>query len=70
MNPFQGHPPELRRLYFVEMWERFSYFGLASMLVLYMSASVAEGGLGWSDHQALVVKGAYGSGIYLLALVA
>lgn len=68
MNPFQGHPPELRRLYFVEMWERFSYFGLASLLVLYMSASLAEGGLGWSDHQALVVKGAYGSGIYLLAI--
>ena len=68
MNPFKGHPAELRRLFFIEMWERFSYFGLASLLVLFMTSGKTEGGLGWSNHKAMVVKGAYGSGIYLLAI--
>jgi len=68
MNPFKGHPAELRRLFIIEMWERFSYFGLASLLVLFMTSGKTEGGLGWSDHKAMVVKGAYGSGIYLLAI--
>lgn len=68
MHTFEGHPPELRRLFFIELWERFSYFGLAALLVLFMTSSLEEGGLGWSTDKALLVKAAYGSGIYLLAI--
>lgn len=68
MYTFKGHPVELRRLFFIELWERFSYFGLAALLVLFMTSSLDEGGLGWSTDKALLVKAAYGSGIYLLAI--
>jgi len=68
MNPFKGHPPELRRLLFVEMWERFSYFGLASLLVLFMVSEESSGGLGWTKEKAMFVKAAYGSGIFFLSI--
>ena len=68
MYTFKGHPAELRRLFFIELWERFSYFGLAALLVLFMTSSLDEGGLGWTTDKALLVKAAYGSGIYLLAI--
>lgn len=68
MYTFEGHPPALRRLFSIELWERFSYFGLAALLVLFMTSSLEEGGLGWSTEKALLVKAAYGSGIYLLAI--
>ncbi len=41
-----GHPRGLMTLYFTEMWERFSYYGMRSFLVVFMVASVADGGLG------------------------
>ena len=68
MNPFKDHPPELRRLFFVEMLERFSNFGLASLLVLFMTAEEAAGGLGWDKERAMFVKAAYGSGIFFLSI--
>lgn len=68
MNPFKGHPPELRRLCFVEMWERFSYFGLASLLVLFMASEESSGGLGWTKERAMYVKAAYGTGIFFLSI--
>ena len=43
---FAGHPPGLVNLFFTEMWERFSYYGMRALLVLFMVAAVAEGGLG------------------------
>jgi len=68
VNPFKNHPSELRRLFFVELWERFSYFGLSAILILFMTSSLAEGGLGWEKDKALMVNGAYGAAIYLLAI--
>ena len=68
MSQFKDHPAELRRLFMVEMWERFSYFGLGSVMILFMTLAPSEGGLGWSRHQALLVQAAYGAGIYLFSI--
>ena len=43
---FFGHPRGLSTLFFTEMWERFSYYGMRGFLILYMTAAVAAGGLG------------------------
>ena len=50
---FFGHPKGLSTLFFTEMWERFSYYGMRALLILFMTASVAEGGLGFDTVQAL-----------------
>src|SRR5207249_3619848 len=42
-----GHPRGLTTLFFTELWERFSYYGMRAILILFMTASVASGGLGW-----------------------
>jgi hypothetical protein len=44
---FFGHPRGLSTLFFTEMWERFSFYGLRAILILFMTASVAAGGLGF-----------------------
>ena len=43
---FFGHPEPLKGLFFTELWERFSYYGIRPLLILYMAALVSEGGLG------------------------
>jgi len=68
VNPLKDHPIELSRLFFVEMWERFSYFGLGAVMILFMTLTPSAGGLGWSREQALNVQAAYGTGIYLLSI--
>lgn len=68
MNPFKGHPSELSRLFLVEMWERFSYFGLGAVMILFMTLTPSDGGLGWNRQHALMVQAAYGTGIYLLSI--
>ncbi len=47
-----GHPPGLSVLFFTELWERFSYYGMRAILVLYMTASLAKGGLGFSVEKS------------------
>ena len=49
---FFGHPRGLATLFFTEMWERFSYYGLRPLLVLFMAAALADGGFGFSRDQA------------------
>ena len=44
-----GHPRGLSTLFFTEMWERFSYYGMRALLILFMTASVADGGLGFGE---------------------
>ena len=44
---FFGHPRGLSTLFFTEMWERFSYYGMRALLILFMTAPVATGGLGF-----------------------
>ena len=67
---FFGHPRGLSTLFFTEMWERFSYYGMRALLILYMTAAVAGAnpGLGWQEGQAGAVYGLYTSLVYLLAL--
>ena len=65
---FFGHPRGLATLFFTEFFERFSYYGMRALLVLYMTAALSDGGLGFSTVTAGAVYGMYGAGVYLLAL--
>jgi POT family proton-dependent oligopeptide transporter len=65
---FFGHPRGLATLFFTEMWERFSYYGMRALLVLFMVAPVAKGGLGFSVVKAGAVYGFYTAMVYLLSL--
>src|SRR6476619_8541093 len=56
---FFGHPRGLSTLFFTEMWERFSYYGMRAFLILYMVAPVTSGGLGFSDADAASIYGTY-----------
>ena len=56
---FFGHPRGLSTLFFTEMWERFSYYGMRAFLILYMVTPVAGGGLGFSDPDAGSIYGTY-----------
>jgi POT family proton-dependent oligopeptide transporter len=63
-----GHPAGLTTLFFTELWERFSYYGMRAILVLYMVALPAEGGLGFDTKQAASIYGTYTMSVYLTAL--
>lgn len=65
---FFGHPRGLSTLFFTEMWERFSYYGLRAILILFMTASVADGGLGMQVSTAAAIVGVYTAAVYLMAL--
>jgi len=65
---FLGHPRGLATLFMSEMWERFSYYGMRALLVLYMTASITEGGLGMKMAVASAVYSVYTAMVYLLAL--
>ena len=56
---FFGHPKGLATLFFTEMWERFSYYGMRAFLILYMVAPAASGGLGFADADAASIYGTY-----------
>ena len=56
---FFGHPRGLATLFFTEMWERFSYYGMRAFLILYMTAPAAAGGLGFGDARAASIYGTY-----------
>jgi POT family proton-dependent oligopeptide transporter len=59
-----GHPAGLTTLFFTEMWERFSYYGMRALLVLYMVAPAEAGGLGFSTAQAASIYGMYTAAVY------
>ncbi len=63
-----GHPRGLTTLFFTEMWERFSYYGMRGLLVLYMTTAVASGGLGFSDRMAAEIYGVYTGSVYLMSI--
>jgi proton-dependent oligopeptide transporter, POT family len=65
---FFGHPRGLSTLFFTEMWERFSYYGMRALLILFMTASVAEGGLGLETSRAAAIYGLYTGAVYLTAI--
>jgi POT family proton-dependent oligopeptide transporter len=65
---FFGHPWGLSTLFFTEMWERFSYYGMRALLILFMTAPVAAGGLGFDTAKAGPIYALYVSSVYLLSL--
>ena len=67
---FFGHPRGLSTLFFTEMWERFSYYGIRALLILFMTASVEQHGLGLSVAIAGAIYGLYTSCAYIFALPA
>ena len=65
---FFGHPRGLSTLFFTEMWERFSYYGMRALLILFMVAPVESGGLGFDKAKAGAVYGLYTGMVYLMSL--
>ena len=65
---FFGHPRGLSTLFFTEMWERFSYYGMRALLLLFMTAPVASGGLGFSAAQGGAIYALYTSMVYMMTL--
>jgi POT family proton-dependent oligopeptide transporter len=63
-----GHPRGLSTLFFTEMWERFSYYGMRGLLILFLVASVQTGGFGLTDKTAAAIYGLYTGFVYLMAL--
>jgi proton-dependent oligopeptide transporter, POT family len=65
---FFGHPRGLSTLFFTEMWERFSYYGMRALLLLYCTAPIAAGGLGMSAAEGGAIYALYTSMAYMAAL--
>ncbi|HEY8933670.1 MAG TPA: peptide MFS transporter [Cyclobacteriaceae bacterium] len=65
---FFGHPIGLATLFFVEMWERFSYYGMRALLLLFMVATVEEGGMGLDIKTGTAIYGLYTMCVYLFSL--
>ena len=64
-----GHPAGLFVLFFTEMWERFSYYGMRSLLVMFFTASLLDQGWGWPREYAFAIFGTYTSLVYLATLL-
>ena len=69
-NTFFGHPIGLRTLFFTEMWERMSYYGMRALLVLYMTGAVTgfNPGLGWSQVESQAIYGIYSGMVYFMVV--
>lgn len=65
---FFGHPRGLATLFFTEMFERFTYYGMRALLILFMTAAAERGGLGMPADTAGAIYGLYTAGVYLLCL--
>src|SRR6185295_14637849 len=65
---FFGHPRGLSTLFFAELWERFSYYGMRAILILFMTAAAASGGLGFPTQKAGLIYGTYASTVYLMSV--
>lgn len=64
-----GHPRGLMTLFGAEAFERFTYYGMRAILILFMTAAIADGGMGLDDKTASAIYGLYISGTYLLSLM-
>ncbi len=62
-------PKALRLLFFVEMWERFSFYGMRGLLIYFMVAAVEKGGFGYAENVGYDIKGAYGAILYISPLI-
>lgn len=64
-----GHPAGLFTLFFTEMWERFSYYGMRALFVLFLTSALIDGGWGWPREHALALYGTYTSMVYLTPIL-
>lgn len=67
--PVLGHPAALFTLFFTEMWERFSYYGMRALFVLFLTSSLLDGGWEWPRTNALALYGTYTSMVYLTPII-
>src|SRR5437764_15048997 len=65
---FFGHPRGLSTLFMTEMWERFSYYGIRPLLILFMTTVVLGGGFGFDRPMASAIVGSYAASVYLASL--
>lgn len=65
---FFGHPRALATLFFTEMWERFTFYGMRALLVLFLVDAVANGGYGFDDRTATAIYGLYTAAVFMAAL--
>src|SRR4029079_4813684 len=63
-----GHPRPLYTLFFAELWERFSYYGMRALLTLFMTVPVASAGLGFTDAKASLIYGTYTMSVYMMSI--
>ena len=65
-----GHPKGLFVLFFTELWERFSYYGMRAILVLYLTQHTTgdNPGMGWTSKEALALYGTYGMMVYFMGI--
>jgi POT family proton-dependent oligopeptide transporter len=68
MKTFFGHPRGLSTLFFTEMWERFSYYGMRGILILFMTTAAAQGGMELPVDQAGAIYGTYVAMVYMMTL--
>ena len=68
-NPVLGHPAGLFVLFFTEMWERFSYYGMRALLVLFLTTTLAKGGWAWSVEDAMALYGTYTMSVYFSPVI-
>jgi len=64
-----GHPSGLFVLFFTEMWERFSFYGMRALLVMFLTSALLDGGWGWSREQAMALFGSYVGLVYLSTML-
>jgi POT family proton-dependent oligopeptide transporter len=64
-----GHPAGLFVLFFTEMWERFSFYGMRALLVMFFTSTVANGGWDWTREQAMALFGSYVGLVYLSTML-
>jgi POT family proton-dependent oligopeptide transporter len=65
----KGHPPALYMLFFTEMWERFSYYGMRGILILYLTKQWVEGGLAIDPKEASLIYGFFTGFVYFTPLI-
>ena len=68
-DDFFGHPRPLSTLFHIELWERFSYYGMQSILLIYLYYEVTRGGLGIDQGLAGGIVGIYGGSVYLATIL-
>ncbi|MFP3014489.1 MAG: peptide MFS transporter [Arsenophonus sp.] len=68
IKTFFGHPYPLSSLFLIEMWERFSFYGVRSLLILFMNATLLQGGMGLTIEQSSAIVGIFSGGVYIAAL--